>query len=85
MIDGELFDKIEELGPKQVSAVLLLDKAKHECANASLDNFNLIPVCKTFVLQREDHLKFCSLKEVIRQFKYRRISRCIYDTRAHSE
>ena len=29
MIDGELFDKVEELGPKQVSAVLLLDKAKH--------------------------------------------------------
>ena len=29
MIDGELFDKVEELGPKQVSAILLLDKAKH--------------------------------------------------------
>ena len=29
MIDGELFDKVEELGPKQVSTVLLLDKAKH--------------------------------------------------------
>ena len=29
MIDGKLFDKVEDLGPKQVSAVLLLDKAKH--------------------------------------------------------
>ena len=29
MIDGELFDKVEELRPKQVSAILLLDKAKH--------------------------------------------------------
>ena len=29
MIDGELFDRVEELGPKQVSIVLLLDKAKH--------------------------------------------------------
>ena len=54
MIDGELFDKVEELGPMQVSVVLLLDKAKHLCANASPDNFNLIAVCKTFVLQRED-------------------------------
>ena len=29
MIDGELFDKVKELGPMQVSVVLLLDKAKH--------------------------------------------------------
>ena len=29
MIDGELFDRVEELGPKQVPAVLSLDKAKH--------------------------------------------------------
>ena len=29
MIDGELFDKVEKLGLKQISAVLLLDKAKH--------------------------------------------------------
>ena len=29
MIDGELFNKVEELGPMQVSVVLLLDKAKH--------------------------------------------------------
>ena len=28
------------------------------CANASPDNFNLIVVCKTFVLQREDQYDF---------------------------
>ena len=54
MIDGELFDKVEEVGPKQVSTVQLLDKAMQYCANASPDNFNLIAVCKTFVLQWED-------------------------------
>ena len=60
MIDGELFDKVEELGPKQVSTVQLLDKARHYCANASPDNFNLIAVSKTFVLQREDQYDFIS-------------------------
>ena len=29
MIDGELFERVEELGPKQVSTILLLDKAMH--------------------------------------------------------
>ena len=60
MIDGELFDKVEVLGPKQVSTVQLLDKARHYCANASPENFNLIAVCKTFVLQREDQYDFIS-------------------------
>ena len=60
MIDGELFDKVEELGPKQVSTVQLLDKAMDYCANASPDNFKLIAVCKTFVLQLEDQYDFIS-------------------------
>ena len=30
------------------------------CANASPDNFNLIAVCKTCVLQREDQFDFIS-------------------------
>ena len=60
MIDGELFDKVEELGPKQVSTVQLLDKAMQYCANASLDYFNLIAAYKTFVLQLEDQYDFIS-------------------------
>ena len=60
MIDGELFDKVEELEPKQVSTVQLLDKAMQYCANANPDNFNLIAVYKTFVLQREDQYNFIS-------------------------
>ena len=58
MIDGKLFDKVEELRPKQVSTVQLLDKAMQYCANASSDNFNLIAVCKTFFLQWEDQYDF---------------------------
>ena len=54
MKDSELFERSEELGPKQASIVLLLERAMHWYDNASLDNFNLIAVCKTFVLQRED-------------------------------
>ena len=65
MIDGELFDKVEELGLKQVSTVQLLDKAMDYCANASLNNFNLIAVCKTFVLQLEDQYDFISLVVLI--------------------
>ena len=60
MIDGELFDFVEELGPKQVSTIQLLDKAMDYCANASPDNFNLIAMCKTFVLQLEDQYDFIS-------------------------
>ena len=60
MKDGELFERVEELGPKQASIVLLLERAMHRCANASTDNFNLISVCKTFVLQREDQYNFIS-------------------------
>ena len=58
MIDGELFEKVEELGPKQASIILLLERAVHWCANASLDNFYLIAMSKTFVLQREDLYDF---------------------------
>ena len=65
MIDDELFEKVEELGPKQASIVLLLQRAMHWCANASLDNFNLIAVSKTFVLQREDLYDFISHQVLI--------------------
>ena len=60
MIDGELFERVEELRPKQASIVLLLERVVHWCANASLDNFNLIAVSKTFVLQQEDLYDFIS-------------------------
>ena len=58
MIDGELFKRVEELRPKQASIVLLLEKVVHWCANASLDNFNLIAMSKTFVLQWKDLYDF---------------------------
>ena len=61
MKDGELFERVEELRPKQGSTVLLLKRAMHWCMNASLDNFNQIVVCKTFNLQREDLYDFISL------------------------
>ena len=58
MIDSELFERVEELGLKQASIVLLLERAVHWCANPSLENFNLIAVFKTFVLQWEDMYNF---------------------------
>ena len=65
MINGELFEKVEELGPKQATIVLLSERAVHWCANANLDNFNLIAVSKTFVLQREDLYDFISHQVLI--------------------
>ena len=58
MIDGELFERVEELGLKQASIILLLERAIHWCANASPNNFNLIAICKTFVLQWKDQYDF---------------------------
>ena len=55
MKDGKLFERVKELGLKQGSIVLLLERAMHWCVNASPNNFNQIAKCKTFVLQREDY------------------------------
>ena len=60
MKDSKLFERVEELGPKQASIVLLLERVVHWCANASLDNFNLIAMSKTFVLQWKDLYDFIS-------------------------
>ena len=54
MKDDELFEKVEELGMKQASIVLLLGKALQGYANASREYSNQIVVSKILVLQQED-------------------------------
>ena len=58
MKERELFKRVKELGPKQASIILLLERAMHWRANASPKHFNQIVVCKTLVLQREDLYDF---------------------------
>ena len=57
MKDGELFERVEELGPKQGSTVLLLERAMHWCANANSNNFNQIAVSKTFCPTMGRHVR----------------------------
>ena len=57
MKDGELFERLEELGPKQGSTILLLERAMHWCANASPNNFNQIAICKTFCPTTGRHVR----------------------------
>ena len=45
MKDGELFERVEELGPKQASIVLSLERAMNWCANASNGVFPLLEKC----------------------------------------
>ena len=55
---GELFERVEEFGPKQASIVLLLERAMHWRANASPKHLNQIIMYKTLFLQWEDLYDF---------------------------